>query len=665
MVAFSEHIRFQPKFKHIFTGLCIVTGLLFAAGTQATEEFKELPAIEKGSFEPTWDSLRKYEFPEWFAESKFGIWAHWSPQCQPEFGDWYARKMYQTEDPTYAYHLDKYGHPSEFGFKDVIRTWKAEAWDPDMLIDLYQRAGAKYFMGLANHHCNFDLWNSTYQKWNSVNMGPEQDVVGRWERACRKAGLRFGISIHNSRSMSWYKPAHEADLKGPKKGVDFDGALTLADGKGTWWEGYDPARLYGPHGADRTPEALDQFGTEWVWRTRDVLDLYRPDIVFFDDGNMPFGDKGMLIPAHFYNASTRWNGGQNEAVITTRVTNHDNRNALTHFVERGTGNRIEPLPWINCTCIGDWHYNKNTTYKSIGQVLAILADTISKNGNLLLSIPLRGNGSIDEKEIKLLKQMETWMTINREAVFGTSPWLVFGENKVDRDRYQTWTSEDIRFTRKEDILYAIVLGTPADNNVCIRSLAAPSGMELGTIGAVQLLGHDAPLKWKRTAKGLEVTLPKSVASKQTPVLKIEMDNLKPVPVDMAISIQKDGTVVMKGSTAETTGEFSRFECYDSFMYIEKPKITARWDINDLPAGRYRVEIKASAKDSHDKGGFLLDIGDQTVEFSAVHEKSQFIFNTIETGSIQLKGGKTTVLLRANTEANGKGIGIQTISLIPE
>lgn len=195
-------------------------------------------------FQPTWDSLTQYKVPRWFSEAKFGMWAHWSPQCQPERGDWYARKMYQEGSAQYNFHCQHYGHPSKFGFKDVINEWKAEKWDPEQLVALYKKAGAKYFMALANHHDNFDLYDSKYQSWNATRIGPKKDLIAGWARAAKKEGLPFGVSIHAAHAWSWYETSQRSDKNGPLAGVPYDGKLTAADGKGKWWDGFDPQELY-------------------------------------------------------------------------------------------------------------------------------------------------------------------------------------------------------------------------------------------------------------------------------------------------------------------------------------------------------------------------------------------------------------------------------------
>src|SRR5512134_3363061 len=180
--------------------------------------------IAQGPFQPTVASLKQYQYPDWFRDAKFGIWAHWGPQPVPMDGDWYARGMYEPGNKHYKYHLEHYGHPSEFGYKDIIPLWKAEKWDPDRLMALYKRAGAKYFVSMGSHHDNFFLWNSKLHRWNSVNMGPKRDVVGDWQKAAKNQGLYFGVSEHLGASFTWFQASHRADRSGPKAGVPYDGA---------------------------------------------------------------------------------------------------------------------------------------------------------------------------------------------------------------------------------------------------------------------------------------------------------------------------------------------------------------------------------------------------------------------------------------------------------
>ena len=290
--------------------------------------------IAPGQFQPNVESLSQYECPEWFRDAKFGIWAHWGPQCQPEDGDWYARNMYTQRNGQYRYQIDVMGHPSEYGFKDWINEWHAEKWDPEYLIQLYKETGARYFMALANHHDNMDLYDSRYQPWNSVNMGPKKDIIGGWAAACEKYGLPLCVSVHASHAWCWYETSRGSDATGPLAGVPYDGWLTKEDGVGKWWEGYDPQDLYAQnHPLSRNNRAWDweedrvvtpdqAYVDKFYNRTIQLINDYNPKMVYFDDTYMPLwpvSDVGLKILAHMYNKSMAENGGKNEAVVTGKV----------------------------------------------------------------------------------------------------------------------------------------------------------------------------------------------------------------------------------------------------------------------------------------------------------------------------------------------------------
>ena len=233
--------------------------------------------VPEGPFQPYWESLKAYQCPQWFRDAKFGIWAHWSPQCVPEKGDWYARNMYIQGTRQYRSHVAAYGHPSKFGYKDICHLWKAERWDPDALVSLYKRAGAEYLVSLATHHDNFDCWDSKFQPWNVMNVGPRRDIVGGWARAARAHGLKFGVSYHGTPHRTWdeFLPVrYKSDTSGPLAGIPYDGVLTRADGKGLWWDGMDPQRLNGPPHAKGSP--CPEFVREFLLRVQDVIDRYDP-----------------------------------------------------------------------------------------------------------------------------------------------------------------------------------------------------------------------------------------------------------------------------------------------------------------------------------------------------------------------------------------------------
>ncbi|WP_236714371.1 alpha-L-fucosidase [Paludibacter jiangxiensis] len=511
--------------------------------------------MANGKFQPTWKSLQKYEVPEWFRNAKFGIWAHWGPQCQPEEGDWYARFMYNEGSREYNSHLKKYGHPSEFGFKDICNAWKAERWDPAKLVALYKSAGARYFFAMGNHHDNFDMWDSKYQPWNSVNIGPKKDIIDGWAKAARKNGLYFGVSIHAAHAWTFYETAQRADKQGTKAGIPYDGKLTKADGKGKWWEGYDPQDLYAQnHSLSKGSDKTGTIHSQWEWgngasvptdaycekfynRTVDLINHYNPDLLYFDDTALPLwpiSDAGLRIAAHYYNHSMQLNRGKLESVIFGKILTEDQKKCMVWDVERGAPDKIQEKPWQTCTCIGEWHYRRSVYesngYKSAKTVIQMLADIVSKNGNLLLNIPVRGDGSIDEKEEAIVKQIGAWMHTNSEAIYDTRPWKVFGEgpsvenaNPINAQGFNegkvAFTSEDIRFTTKNGILYAIVLDYPKDGQVIIKSLAQNSPLYPQKVEQVELLDF-GKVKFSSEALGLVVTLPALEGGSSAIALKI-------------------------------------------------------------------------------------------------------------------------------------------------
>lgn len=508
----------------------------------------ENETMAEGEFCPQWESLMKHETPEWFRNAKFGIWAHWGPQCVEGSGDWMARNMYIEGSYAYNYHKEHYGHPSEFGFKDILPLFKAENWDPDKLVERYKRLGAQYFFVLGNHHDNFDLWDSKYQAWNSVNMGPKRDILEGWAKAAKKHGLPLGISFHADHAWTWYEPSQRYDVNGPKAGEYYDGKLTKADGKGKWWEGYDPQDLYAQdHPMSDRSWANNRIHWQWGWengaclpttkyvtnfydRTLDAINRYQPDLIYFDVTVVPFysiSDCGLKIASHFYNTNPR-------AVMFGKILNEDQRKALTWDVERGAPNEIVAEPWQTCNCIGDWHYNtglyERGGYKSAATVIKQLVDIVSKNGNLLLSVPLRADGTYDEKEAEVLDGIEAWMNINKESIIGTRPWAIFGEGPVaEKDikmnaqgfndgQYSGVTSSDIRFNQTKKHLYVTPLGWPEDGKIVVKSLRKDNPYLSKTITKVELLGY-GKLKARQTAEGLVVQLP-APTNDIAPVLKI-------------------------------------------------------------------------------------------------------------------------------------------------
>jgi len=517
---------------------------LYLSPLLAQKNFFSAPSVHKGPFEPAWDSLSKYQVPDWFRDAKFGMWAHWGPQCEPEAGDWYARSMYQEDSWQYKFHVEKYGHPSKFGFKDVINIWKADKWNPEELVNLYKDSGAKYFMAMANHHDNLDLYGSKYQpNWNSVKVGPKKDIIAGWEKAARKAGLPFAVSVHAAHAWTWYETSQRSDKNGALAGVPYDGNLTKADGKGTWWEGLDPQELYAQnHPLSKNSSDNGGIHSQWNWedgasipskeyiesfhnRTIDLIDKYNPDLIYFDDTALPLwpiSDAGLRIAAHLYNKSLKKNKTV-QAVITGKILDEQQRKAIVWDIEKGQSNSIEPLPWQTDTCIGNWHYDRGVyndkRYKSAKTVIHTLIDVVSKNGNLMLNIPVRGDGSIDELERAIVAEIGVWMKLNSKSIYGTRPWKIFGEGPqqesagaltaqgFNEGKGKPYTSADIRFVQKDKILYATVMAWPENGTAIIKSLGKSSPHYTEKIRQIRLVSTGEKVKFKQNSDALEVYFP--------------------------------------------------------------------------------------------------------------------------------------------------------------
>ena len=558
--------------KKIFFIIGVV--LTVAKGVQA--QTYQVPVSEaeepmmKGKFEPTWESLENnYKVPDWFKNAKFGIWAHWGPQCVEGTGDWMARSMYIEGSREYKYHVEHYGHPSEFGFKDLLPLFKAEKWNPDKLVSFYKKIGAQYFFALGNHHDNFDLWDSKYQPWNSKNMGPKQDILAGWAAAAKKYGLPFGISFHADHAWTWYEPAQRYDREGDKMGVSYDGTLTKADGKGKWWEGYDPRLLYGidlreyesvataaqsgwsPPKAgvfSRHLEYANWYAKQWALRMMDVTENYDPDFIYTDGTyEGPFTGRGtgtgykcnamQTVMADYYNRQLKTKGKVDGfAIVKFRhPTNGTVNTAEFDFPDSINASQ----PWIREAPVGDWFYAPNFTYDS-GSMIRFIIEAIARDGNVALNIPLRPDGSIEDGCVEMLEKVGKWMKINGEAVYGSKAWKTLGEGEIVNGKLKTlpggglgskqanfrFEAQDIRFTHgKNRKLYAFLMNVPsAGQTVVVHSLADGKGYLASKIRSVKLLGYKGNIQWKQTSDGLQVTYPEHANLATAAVLCIDIND---------------------------------------------------------------------------------------------------------------------------------------------
>jgi len=507
----------------------------------------------------SWEELSaSYEFPAWYTEARFGIWVHWGAQTEPmQGGGWYARHMYMEDVKhekwgrnAYAFHNKTYGHPSEIGYKDVLNEWKADKLNTDALVSYFKSVGAKYFVALANHHDHFDNFNSTYHPWNSVNLGPKRDIIREFEQSSKKYNMRFGVSSHDDRFLGWWEPAFGADTLGPYKGVPYDGHMTIEDGKGKWWEGLDPADLYGLPPAKRTPEYIEGVKKNWKLRHTELVTKYDLDYLWFDGYNFPYGDYGKAVSTTYFNKKRQSNGKIN-AVLAGKFSSEP---TTVKDIERGGASEILAYPWQGITTLRTWFYKEDEgglDYRhSARTVIETLADYNSKNGNLVLNVELLHDGTIPTTQKLILDKVGAWIHLNSEAVYASKPWKVYGDNldsylkvlensaigEADLEALKKQKSEEhfnertlaspaygkdeVRYTTNGDVLYMFVLN-PAEGQIELPTLGLKSKQKPGKITAIEMIGSNQKIEYKQDHTKLVLTVPANRPNTLTTVFRIK------------------------------------------------------------------------------------------------------------------------------------------------
>ena len=473
--------------------------------------------IAAGPFAAEWDSLKAFRVPAWYEDGKFGIFIHWGVYAVPAFGsEWYPRHMYEEGKPEFAHHTATYGPHTEFGYKDFIPLFTADKYDPAAWAALFAEAGAKFVVPVAEHHDGFPLYDSELTDWCAAKRGPKRDLIGALADATRAAGLIFGASSH--RAEHWWF---------------MDGGRKFPS------DVQDPAfeAFYGP--AQPAPEDLgsatqsppnEAFLNDWLLRTCELADKYQPQLIWFDwwIQQEKFEPYLRRFAAYYYNRGAQWG-----KPVAINYKHHSFPEDTAVFdVERGQLAGIRSHFWQTDTAAAknSWCYTEGNEYKTPESLIGDLVDIVSKNGALLLNVGPRADGTIPDEDRNILREIGKWLAVNGEAIYGTRPWKIFGEGPTqikegqftDTDR-AAFTGQDIRFTvrntGKSDTLYATLLAWPGETAV-IRSLGASSGLYDSEIGAVALLGHDAPLAFARTDDALTVTLPAHTVGEHAYVLKI-------------------------------------------------------------------------------------------------------------------------------------------------
>ncbi|MBR2889240.1 MAG: alpha-L-fucosidase [Oscillospiraceae bacterium] len=459
--------------------------------------------IDAGPYRADWGSLSCHPVPDWYRRSKFGIFIHWGIYSVPAFGnEWYSRNMYDPAHREFAHHRRTWGDQKTFGYKDFIPLFRGKRFDPDAWMDLFQKAGARYVVPVAEHHDGFAMYDTDLNPWNAVNMGPKTDAVGRLKAACQDRGLQFCASLHRAEHYFFMNMGRtfDSDVNDPRY-EDFYGPAVYRPEFGSEKLGQTTEN---PHGLGPTEDWLE----DWLVRTCEFIDNYRPALLYFDwwIQNLAFKPWLQKIAAYYYNRAAQWG-----MEVTVNYKHQAFPPGVGVFdVERGALTDISPVPWQTCTAIGkqSWGYRADNEYKSSRQIICDLIDIVSKNGRLLLNVGPRADGTLTPEERQVLEDMGRWMEVNGEGIQDTVPWFRFGEGRINNDggffrdnEEKAYTGQDYRFTYKGGCIYAFRMrpdGTPAK----IRCLGIPEFHDSG-IAAVEQLGW-GPVAFDRDETALTV-----------------------------------------------------------------------------------------------------------------------------------------------------------------
>ena len=604
--------------------------------------------IARGPFKASWESLEAYQVPEWYQDAKFGIFIHWGLYAVPAFAnEWYPRSMYVEGSKEFEHHVATYGPQSEFGYKDFIPKFKAERYDPGAWADLFKKAGAKFVVPVAEHHDGFAMYDCGLSDWSAAKMGPKRDLVGDLAKAVRKRRMVFGLSSHRAEHW-WFMNGgmkFDSDVRDPKY-ADFYGPAAPGDTQP------DEAHL-----------------DNWLARTAELVDKYRPQLVWFDWWIEQPAFKPYLqrFGAFYYDRGAEWRKGV--------AINYKNaafpRRAAVFDIERGQLAQIRPFFWQTDTAVQktSWGYVENQDYKTAGSIVGDLVDIVSKNGALLLNIGPKADGTIPEPEQEILLEIGRWLATNGEAIYGTRPWVVYGEGPTrvgggafTDTRRTPFTGRDFRFTTKGDTLYAIAMAWPG-REATITWLASGPGHPAGDVKQVTLLGSRAKLKFSRGPDGLVIQLPETPPCEHAFALRIKGLTLQGFKPDLTTHAAADGSLHLEADQAELHGVKLQVEgraggsnigCWDI------PEEFVSWDVTVAEAGAYEVTVRTSAPAAETE--FIIEAGGQELICKAPKTSNAEEFVETAVGRIELPVGRCTITVRPRDPEAWKGLFLGRVNL---
>ncbi|MBA7579431.1 hypothetical protein ES708_21302 [subsurface metagenome] len=570
-------------------------------------------ARSQEKYSPEIESLAKYETPEWFRDAKFGIFIHWGVYAVPaHIGEWYPRAMYRPQSREYKHHVETYGDPSVFGYKDFIPMFKAENWNPELWAQLFADAGAKYVVPVAEHHDGFPMYDCSFSRYNAAEMGPERDVVGELLAACRNIGLKAGVSSH--RAFNW-------DFYAPKEGVD----------------SYNPAYqdLYWKPRTTRWPD--EEFVNDWYLRTLELAVKYKPDIFWFDFflDQPEMHDARYRFAADYFNLSTEWN---KKVVLQYKYDIYDPAIGVLD-IERGKLSGIQKKPWQTDTSVGfrGWCYLPDTEYKSPRLIVHDLIDIVSKNGNLLLNVGPKPDGTIPQEQQVLLLSIGKWLKVNGEAIYDTRPWISFGEGPTQtaegahqERKNKEATAADYRFTTKGDTLFAICMGWP-EKDFQIKSLGLNSTNNFNIIiRKISMPGVDETLRWEQDSEFLKVSKPSKKPCDHAFVLKIETKGLEKQMVLYEKSQPEQPTTVycFPGNSLRNIGGYT---VRDGNLNNWEKDTVIRWNMEIKEPGTYSINVKQRNMELE---RYILTVNNK--EFKNTDQSTEKKFQDINLGTVKFK-----------------------------